>query len=137
MRFFNETLEFNTKNRFEIRNITDDIIECVEKSNIKEGICLVYPLHTTCGIFINDIDNRLIQDIHEFLEELVPQNRNYKHNDSNEANADGHIRQLLAGHTITLPINDGKLFLGTWQTVYYAEYDGMRPKEVLVKIIGE
>lgn len=137
MNFFNETLEFCTKKRFEIRNITEDIKDIVIKSKIKEGLVLVYPLHTTSGIFINDIDNNLIEDIHDFLEELVPENANYRHNSPAEKNADGHIRQLLAGHSITLPVNDGNIFLGTWQTIYYAEYDGMRPKEVLVKVIGE
>ena len=93
-------------------------------------------MHTTSGVFINDIDYSLTEDIVDFMEKLVPENANYRHNGPHEANADGHIRQLLAGHHITLPVCRGKLFTGGYQTIYYAEYDGQRKKEVLVKIIG-
>ncbi|MGM0607796.1 MAG: secondary thiamine-phosphate synthase enzyme YjbQ [Candidatus Muiribacteriota bacterium] len=137
MKSYQKEIEFNTDERYDILNITENVKQEVKNSDIKEGFCLVYPLHTTSGIFINDIDSSLVEDIKDFMKKLVPRQGEYRHNGPDEENADGHIRQLLAGHHITLPVSEGNLYMGKWQTVYYAEYDGQRPKNILIKIIGQ
>jgi len=136
MKTLNKIFKINTDKRYEIVNITQNVRDVVEESEIKEGLVLVYPMHTTAGIFINDVDSSLTEDIVDFMKRLVPDDYDYRHNGPHERNADGHIRQMLAGHNTTLPVVDGRLFLGTWQTIYYAEYDGQREKEYLIKVIG-
>ncbi|PLX18695.1 MAG: secondary thiamine-phosphate synthase enzyme [Candidatus Muiribacterium halophilum] len=137
MKTLNKLFKITTNKRYDIVNITQNVKDAVAESKIKEGFVLVYPMHTTSGVFINDVDGSLLDDIIDFMEKLVPEDSDYRHNGPHEANADGHIRQMIAGHNTTLPIIDGRLFLGTWQTIYYAEYDGQREKDYLVKVLGE
>ncbi|MEJ5172712.1 MAG: secondary thiamine-phosphate synthase enzyme YjbQ [Hydrogenothermaceae bacterium] len=133
---YTEYITFNTKNRRELVRITDKIKEAVKKSSIKEGLCLVSAMHLTASVFIQDDEEGLHQDIWEWLEKLAPFRENYKHHLTGEDNADAHLKNLLTHLQVVLPITEGKLDLGPWQEIFYAEYDGQRPKRVIIKIIG-
>jgi len=132
-----EYLWFNTKNKREFVNITPQVEEIVSKSKIREGFCLVSAMHITASVYVNDAENGLIQDIQEMLERLAPFRADYKHHRTGENNGDAHLKRMLIGHQVILPITNGKLDLGPWEQVYYAEFDGQRKKRVIVKIIGE
>ncbi len=137
MKSYTEYLLFNTKNEVEFLNITSKVEEAVSKSGIKEGLCLVNPMHITAAVYVNDAESGLIQDFKEWLEKLAPRGLNYKHHMTGEDNADAHIKRTLMGHQVVLAITNGKLDFGPWEQVYYAEFDGRRQKRVIVKIIGE
>lgn len=137
MRSFTQYLWFDTKYKREYINITDDIEQLVKESGIVEGFCLVSAMHVTASIYVNDAEEGLIQDIDELLEELAPEEGEYRHNSLSDPNGDAHLKRLLVGHQTILPITKGKLDLGPWEQVYYAEFDGKRRKRVVVKIIGE
>lgn len=138
MKSLTEYLWFNTKHHREYINITPDIEDLVEQSAVKEGFCLVSAMHITASIYVNDAEQGLIQDIDEMLEDLAPSGKNYMHNkNTGESNAESHLKRMLIGHQVILPITQGKLDLGPWEQVYYAEFDGRRKKRVIVKIIGE
>ena len=137
MKSFTQYLWFNTKKHREFINITEQVESFLAKSGIKEGFCLVSAMHTTAAIYVNDADSGLIEDFDEMLERLAPFNENYAHHHTGESNGDSHMKSLLVHHEVTLPVTDGKLDLGPWQQVYYAEFDGQRKKRVIVKIIGE
>ncbi len=137
MKSFTQYFWFNTKKHREFINITDQVEEFLKKSGIKEGFCLVSAMHTTAAIYVNDADSGLIEDFDTMLERLAPFNENYNHHHTGESNGDSHMKSLLVHHEVTLPVTDGKLDLGPWQQVYYAEFDGQRRKRVIVKIIGE
>lgn len=137
MKSFTEYLVFNTKKRRDYINITGDIQKMLEKSGIREGLMVVSAMHITAGVYINDAESGLIADIDEWLEKLAPFNEHYRHHNTGEDNGDAHLKNLLIGHQVTVPITDGKLDFGPWQQVYYAEFDGQRKKRVVVKIIGE
>ncbi|CUT02061.1 secondary thiamine-phosphate synthase enzyme YjbQ [Candidatus Chrysopegis kryptomonas] len=137
MKSYTEYLTFNTKNKREIINITDKVNEALKKSGIKEGFCLVSAMHVTAGVFVNDDEDGLIQDLTEWLEKLAPFNPNYKHHRTGETNADAHLKSLLIHHEVIIPVTDGRLDFGPWQQVFYAEFDGQRRKRVIIKIIGE
>ena len=107
------------------------------KSGIKEGLCLVSAMHVTAGVFVNDDEDGLIEDLTEWLEKLAPFNPNYKHHRTGETNADAHLKSLLIHHEVIIPVTDGRLDFGPWQQVFYAEFDGQRKKRVIIKIIGE
>lgn len=132
---FTEYLFFNTKKRRELVRITDQIQDFLEKIKLQEGFILVSAMHITAGVFINDDESGLHQDIEEWLEKLAPK-ANYKHHLTGEDNGDAHLKNLLVGHQVIVPITQGKLDLGTWQQVFYAEFDGQRKKRVLLKAIG-
>ena len=135
---FNEEIEIRTEKQQAVVNITSGVEEIVARSGIKEGLALVYPLHTSSAVFINDSDFSITEDFLDVARKLVPPGAGYRHDETDhKKNADGHIKSILTGHHITLPVTDGRLHLGTYQTIYYAEYDGGRKKEILVKIIGE
>ena len=138
MKSHREFILITTKNKEEIINITPQIEKICRNSKIKEGITFVFPHHTSSAVYISDSDKRLTSDFLKVLSNLVPSGGDYVHNkvDSKE-NADAHIKATLTGHNITIPISNGKLDLGQYETIYYAEFDGMREKEILVKIIGE
>ncbi|MFP4520882.1 MAG: secondary thiamine-phosphate synthase enzyme YjbQ [Fibrobacterota bacterium] len=130
-------ISFNTVNREEIINMTGTVEDAVKKSEVREGIVLVYPLHTSSAVYISDSDIGLTGDFAETLRRLVPAGIGYAHDENDyKKNADGHIKAVLAGHHVTMPVTKGKLHLGTYQTVYYFEFDGGRKKEVLIKVIG-
>jgi secondary thiamine-phosphate synthase enzyme len=137
MKSYTEYLTFNTKNKREIINITDKVNEALKKSGIKEGFCLVSAMHVTAGVFVNDDEDGLIEDLTEWLEKLAPFNPNYKHHRTGETNADAHLKSLLIHHEVIIPVTDGRLDFGPWQQVFYAEFDGQRRKRVIIKIIGE
>jgi secondary thiamine-phosphate synthase enzyme len=138
MKVVTEYLWFNTSKKIEFINITEKIQEIVEKSKIKEGICLVNAMHITASVFINDEEEGLKQDFKEWLEKLVPTNpKLYKHNLTGEDNAHAHLKRTIMGREVVVAITNGKLDLGLWEQIFYGEFDGQRPKRVLVKIIGE
>ncbi len=125
-----------TKNRIEFINITEEVEETVRKSKIKEGIVLVNPMHITASVYINDAESGLIEDYKEWLRKLVP-DKDYKHNLTGEDNAYAHLMRTIMGRETTVAVSNGKLDLGTWEQIYYAEFDGQRTKRVLIKVLGE
>ncbi|HEY4482298.1 MAG TPA: secondary thiamine-phosphate synthase enzyme YjbQ [Candidatus Brocadiaceae bacterium] len=137
MKFLTEYMTFNTKKRREFINITRDIDKTLQKSGIKEGMILVSAMHITSGVFFNDAEPGLHRDIEEWLLKLIPEGHDYYHHRTGEVNGDAHLRNLLIGHQITIPVTDGKLDLGTWQKVFYAEFDGQRSKRLVIKVMGE
>lgn len=137
MKTFTEYLWFSTKKSREYINITQDVETIVRRSAIAEGMVLVSAMHITAGVYVNDAEDGLIQDIDDWLEKLAPFNRNYRHHRTGETNGDAHLKSLLIHHEVILPVTEGKLDLGPWQQVYYAEFDGQRRKRVVVKVMGE
>jgi len=128
---------FQTKSKREYIRITDLVEEQLRKSGIQEGLCLVSAMHITAAVYINDAESGLIQDIDEWLQKLAPEGPDYYHHRTGEVNGDAHLKNLLLHHEVTLPITNGKLDLGPWQQIYYAEFDGCRRKRMIIKIIGE
>ncbi len=137
MKSHTEYLWFNTKKHREYINITDTVQEAVRKSGITEGFVLVSAMHITAGVYVNDAEAGLIQDIDEWLEKLAPFNPNYRHHRTGETNGDAHLKSLLIHHEVIVPITNGALDFGPWQQIYYAEFDGQRRKRVVIKVIGE
>jgi secondary thiamine-phosphate synthase enzyme len=136
MKVHTEYLWFETKKRREMVQITPQIEAIVAASKIEDGFCLVSAMHITAAIYVNDHEDGLIEDIGEWLERLAPAEPDYKHHRTGEDNADAHLKALLLKHEIILPITKGRLDLGTWQRVFYAEFDGQRRKRVIVKAMG-
>jgi len=132
-----EYLWFTTTKHREYINITGTVADIVAKSGIAEGFVLVSAMHITAGVYVNDAEDGIIADIDEWLERLAPYREDYRHHRTGETNGDSHLKNLLIGHEVIVPITDGKLDLGPWQQIYYAEFDGQRRKRVVVKAIGE
>ena len=137
MRFATEYLWFNTRKHREYINITDKVAEIVGGSGIQEGMVLVSAMHITAGVYVNDAEPGLIEDIDEWLERLAPTGPHYRHHRTGETNGDAHLKSLLIHHEVIVPITAGRLDLGPWQQIYYAEFDGQRRKRVIVKAMGE
>ena len=137
MRFFTEYLTFRTKNHREYINITPQVEAALEKSGIREGMILVSAMHITAGVYVNDAEDGLIQDIDQWLERLAPYRDDYRHHRTGEANGDSHLKSIIIHHEVIVPVTNGKLDFGPWQQVYYAEFDGQRPKRVILKVMGE
>ncbi|NLE94706.1 MAG: YjbQ family protein [Dehalococcoidia bacterium] len=137
MKAHTEYLWFNTPHEHDYVNITGDVERIVRASGIREGFVLVSAMHITAGVYVNDAESGLIQDIDEWLEKLAPFRPDYRHHHTGETNGDAHLKSLLVHHEVIVPITAGKLDLGPWQQVYYAEFDGRRRKRVVVKAIGE
>ena len=139
MKSLTEYLTFKTKSKKEFINITSDVEKLVQKSSIKEGICLVNAMHITASVFINDNENGLHHDYDKWLEELAPHTPidQYRHNDTGEDNADAHLKRQVMGREVVIAITNGNLDFGPWESIFYGEFDGQRNKRVLVKIIGE
>jgi len=137
MKSHTEYLTFETKKHREYLHITPKIETIVKKSGVRDGIVLVSAMHITAGIYVNDDESGLIDDIDEWLEKLAPFRKDYRHHQTGEDNGDSHLKALLIHHQVILPITNGGLDLGPWQRVFYAEFDGRRPKRVLVKVMGE
>ncbi|MEK6979010.1 MAG: secondary thiamine-phosphate synthase enzyme YjbQ [Candidatus Micrarchaeota archaeon] len=129
-------LTFNTRNRIEFVRITDEIEKVVRESGVKEGLVLVNPMHITAAVIVNDNESGLIEDYKRVLERLVPYRADYAHN-MGEDNAASHIWRQLMGHQVVMAITNGRLDLGTWEQIFYCEFDGRRNKRVLMKVIGE
>jgi len=133
-----EYLTFQTKKRREYLNITSQISEIVTKSGVKEGLVLVNPMHITASCYINDDEGGLIQDFDDFLEKMAPYDlKKYRHHLTGEDNGDAHLKRQIFGREVTVAITNGKLDFGPWEQIFYAEFDGRRPKRVLVKVLGE
>lgn len=137
MKFHTEYLKFHTKSHRDYIHITPQVETIVKKSGVKEGIVLVSAMHITAGVYVNDNESGLIEDIDEWLEGLAPFRKDYKHHETGEDNGDSHLKALLIHHEVTVPITAGKLDLGIWQRIFYAEFDGQRDKRVIVKVMGE
>ena len=139
MKSLTEYLTFKTKSKKEFINITSDVEKLVQKSSIKEGICLVNAMHITASVFINDNESGLHHDYDKWLEALAPHEPidQYKHNDTGEDNADAHLKRQVMGRGVVIAITDGNLDFGPWESIFYGEFDGQRNKRVLIKIIGE
>ena len=130
-------LWFQTKLRREYVNITDEVEQALRESGIREGMVLVSAMHITAGIYVNDAEDGIIADIDEMLDRLAPKGPDYRHHRTGETNGDSHLKSLLVHHQVIVPVTDGKLDIGPWQQVYYAEFDGQRRKRVIVKVMGE
>ena len=137
MKSHTEYLWFKTKKQREFINITDEVQKALEKSQIKEGLILVSAMHITAGVYVNDAESGLIADIEEWVEKLAPFRRDYRHHHTGESNGDAHLKNLLIGHEVVVPVTNGRLDFGPWQQVYYAEFDGQRRKRVIIKVLGE
>jgi len=134
-----EYLTFNTKTTRAFVNITQEVRNIVEKSRIKEGLCLVNAMHITASVFINDNESGLHKDFDIWLEKLAPHGpiEQYKHNETGEDNADAHMKRQIMGREVLVAITNGSLDFGPWEQIFYGEFDGQRSKRVLVKVIGE
>jgi len=137
MKSHTEYLWFRTEQKREMVHITDTVRGILRKSGIKEGFALVSAMHITAAVYVNDLEDGLIEDIWEWLEEIAPRRDDYRHHRTGEDNGDAHLKNLVMHHQVLLPVTGGELDLGPWQRVFYAEFDGMRKKRVVVKIIGE
>ena len=136
MRAHTEYLWFETRKRHELVNVTERIAAIVDASGVNEGFCLVSAMHITAAIWVNDEESGLKVDVMEWLERLAPAG-DYRHHQTGEDNADAHLKRTLMHHQVVLPVTQGKLDLGPWEQVFYAEFDGRRRKRVVVKILGE
>lgn len=130
-------LWMETHGSTEFLNITSQVQKEIDKSGVQEGIVLVNSMHITSSVYINDAESGLIEDFQNWLEELAPFGRSYKHHQTGEDNADAHLKRTIMGREVTCAITKGKLDFGPWEQIYYAEFDGQRKKRVLVKILGE
>ena len=130
-------LWFNTKSRQEFVRITDHVAAVVKKSGVKEGMVLVSAMHITAGVYVNDWEDGLIADFQVWLEKLAPAGLAYEHHRTGEDNADAHLKRTIMGHQVIVPITGGKLDLGPWEQIFYAEFDGQRKKRVVLKVMGE
>ena len=138
MKSYTEYLVFNTGKRYEIVNITPQVEMALEKSGIKEGLCLVNAMHITASVFINDDEEGLHRDFLDWVEKLAPYGvEKYRHNLTGEDNGDAHLKRTIMGREVVVAVTKGKLDFGPWERIFYGEFDGQRRKRVLVKIIGE
>ena len=137
MKSYTEYLWFNTKKQREFINITNELEKALAKAQIKEGLILASAMHITAGVYVNDAEDGLIADIEEWAEKVAPFRRDYRHHHTGETNGDAHLKSLLIGHEVIVPVTNGKLDLGPWQQIYYAEFDGQRRKRAIIKVIGE
>jgi secondary thiamine-phosphate synthase enzyme len=139
MKSYRKELWLQTPTRRAFINITPQVEDCLRDSGIQEGLCLVNAMHITASVFINDDERGLHQDYEAFLERLAPHEpiRQYRHNDTGEDNADAHIKRQIMGREVVVAVTGGRLDFGTWEQIFYGEFDGRRRKRVLVKIIGE
>lgn len=140
MKSFTEYLTFNLPARMAFENITPRVESIVQQSGVQEGLCLVNAMHITASVFINDDEPGLHEDYKEWLERLAPFDASptrYQHNRTGEDNADAHLKRQVMGREVVVAITKGNLDFGPWEQIFYGEFDGRRPKRVLVKVIGE
>ncbi len=131
-----EYLYVNLAKRYALVNINDRIEEAIERSGIRDGLCFVSAMHITAGVYVNDAESGLLSDISGWIEDLAPFGRDYRHHQTGEDNGDAHLKSYLTNHSLTAPITEGRLDFGTWQQIFYAEFDGRRNKRILTKIVG-
>jgi len=139
MKSYRKELWFNVPTRRAFINITPQVEECLRESGIQEGLCLVNAMHITASVYINDDERGLLGDYEDWLEQLAPHEpvSHYRHNRTGEDNADAHLKRQIMGREVVVAITNGSLDFGTWEQIFYGEFDGRRRKRVLVKIIGE
>jgi secondary thiamine-phosphate synthase enzyme len=139
MKSHTEYLTFNVPGRMGFVNITDSCEEAVRKSGVREGLLLANAMHITASVFINDNESGLHEDYKKWLEELAPHapTSQYQHNRTGEDNADAHLKRQVMGREVVVAVTNGKLDFGPWEQIFYGEFDGRRPKRVLIKVIGE
>ncbi len=137
MKTLTEYLVFNTKTHRAYVHITPQVEALVRKSGVKEGMVLVSAMHITAGVYVNDNESGLIEDIDQWLEQVAPFRSDYRHHETGETNGDSHLKSLLIHHEVIVPITAGKLDLGPWQRIFYAEFDGQRDKRLIIKVMGE
>lgn len=131
-----EHLRVRVPARYALVNITDRVEEVVERAGVEDGFCFVSAMHITAGVYINDAESGLLHDISQWLEGLAPFGKDYRHHQTGEDNGDAHLKSYLTNHALTAPITGGQLDFGTWQQIFYAEFDGLREKRILVKVTG-
>jgi secondary thiamine-phosphate synthase enzyme len=136
VRAHTEYLTFHTKKRRELVHLTPTLEPILARSGVEEGFMLVSAMHITAGVFVNDDESGLHADIWEWLESLAPRREDYRHHKTGEDNGDAHLKALLVHHEVIVPITKGRLDLGPWQRVFYAEFDGQRDKRLVVKVMG-
>jgi secondary thiamine-phosphate synthase enzyme len=137
MKWHTEYHWFNIKQKREFINITDLVENAVKTAGIKEGMVLVSAMHITAGVYVNDEEEGIKADMLEWAEELAPFRGDYRHHRTGETNGDAHLKSILFHHQVMVPVTDGKLDLGPWQQVFYAEFDGQRRKRMLLKVFGD
>jgi secondary thiamine-phosphate synthase enzyme len=137
MRSHTEYLTYQTAKKRELVHLTPTLEAILERAAIAEGFMLVSAMHITAGVFVNDNESGLHADIWEWLEGIAPFKEGYKHHRTGEDNGDAHLKSMLVHHEVIVPVTKGRLDLGPWQQVFYAEFDGQRKKRVIVKILGE
>lgn len=139
MKSYRKELWFNVPTRRAFINITDQVEDAVRESGVKEGMVLINAMHISASVFVNDNEGGLFQDWEKWLEKLAPEKpyNQYRHNDTGEDNADAHLKRTIMGRETVVAITDGQLDFGPWEQIFYGEFDGMRKKRVLVKVIGE
>jgi len=139
MKSYRKVLTLDVPKRIGFVNITPEVESAVRESGVSEGLCLVNPMHITASVFVNDDEPGLHHDYERFFEALVPHEpvRGYRHNDTGDENADAHIKRQLMGREAVVAVTKGKLDFGTWERIFYGEWDGRRAKRVLIKIIGD
>lgn len=137
MKTHTEYVTFDTKRRYEIIDITERVEAVRAKAALHDGFVLVSAMHITASVFVNDHESGLWEDIMHWLEDIAPSGLDYKHHMTGEDNADAHLKRMVLGHQVLVPVTDGKLDLGPWERVHYGEFDGQRPKRVLFKAMGE
>ena len=139
MKSFRKVLTITVPTRLAFVNITHEVEQALHESGIQEGLLLVNPMHITASVFINDDERGLHHDYEQWLESIAPHapTDQYRHNDTGEDNADAHIKRQIMGREVVVAVTKGRLDFGTWEQIFYGEYDGRRPKRILIKIIGE
>ena len=137
MKFHTEYLVLHTKKRREYLHITPQVEAVVKRGGVREGMVLVSAMHITAGVYINDNESGLIEDIDTWLEKLAPAKPDYRHHQTGEDNADAHLKSMLVHHEVIVPITGGRLDFDPWQRIFYAEFDGQRDKRVIIKVMGE
>jgi secondary thiamine-phosphate synthase enzyme len=137
VKFHTDYLTIETRDRYEIRDITPEIVRIVAAAAIDDGVVLVSAMHITASVFVNDHEDGLYSDIMTWLEKIAPAKPDYLHHRTGEDNADAHLKRMVLGHQVIVPITRGKLDLGPWERVHYGEFDGRRPKRIVVKVMGE
>ncbi len=131
-----EYIHIETPKRYGLINITENIEHILDRSKVIDGFCFVSVMHITAGVYVNDAESGLLKDIAKWIENLAPYGEKYHHHQTGEDNGDAHLKSFLTNHSLTAPITHGHLDFGTWQQIFYAEFDGCRNKRILVKITG-
>ena len=137
MKTHTEYITITTLKEKEIINITEKVEQAVQRSGVKEGICLVNSMHITSSVFINDEETGLKQDFLKWLEQIAPVKADYNHHRTGEVNADAHLKRTIMGREVVIAITNSQLDFGPWESIFYGEFDGRRPKKILIKILGE